>query len=126
MEIEADYRRKMLAKKFRQKLKIIQNIEMDEMDLKKALDRIRAEFRSDTESLAQSEAALSLPDDGAFVDGVSMTPTYQRGSQITLGFSLEDLQHEVQMTPLRRMSTSVTGFFRGIPGWFRRNYQQES
>ena len=35
MEIEADYRRKMLAKKFRQKLKIIQNIEMDEMDLKK-------------------------------------------------------------------------------------------
>lgn len=35
MEIEADYRRKALAKKFRQKLKIIQNIEMDEMDLKK-------------------------------------------------------------------------------------------
>ena len=52
-----------------------------------ALDRIRAEFRSDTESLAQSEAALSLPDDGAFADGVSLTPTYQRGSQITLGRS---------------------------------------
>ena len=50
-----------------------------------ALDRIRAEFRSDTESLAQSEAGLSLPDDGAFADGVSLTPTYQRGSQITLG-----------------------------------------
>uniref|UniRef100_T1I3H1 Uncharacterized protein n=1 Tax=Rhodnius prolixus TaxID=13249 RepID=T1I3H1_RHOPR len=36
------------------------SIEMDEMDLKKALDRIRAEFKSDTESIAQSEAAFSV------------------------------------------------------------------
>lgn len=35
---------------------MIQNSDMDDMDLKRALDRIRAEFKSDTESLAQSDA----------------------------------------------------------------------
>lgn len=35
---------------------MIHNADMDEMDLKRALDRVRAEFKSDTESLAQSDA----------------------------------------------------------------------
>ncbi|KAK6628412.1 hypothetical protein RUM43_002224 [Polyplax serrata] len=55
-EIEADYIRKKITKKFQKQLRTIQNSDMDEMDLKRALDRIRAEFKSDTESLAQSEA----------------------------------------------------------------------
>ncbi|XP_075210536.1 uncharacterized protein LOC142317877 [Lycorma delicatula] len=54
-EIEADYVRKKITRKFQKQLRMIQNSEMDEMDLKKALDRVRAEFKSDTESLAQSE-----------------------------------------------------------------------
>ncbi|CAH1407260.1 unnamed protein product, partial [Nezara viridula] len=54
-EIEADYIRKKITMKFKKQLKLIQNSEMDEMDLKKALDRVRTEFKSDTESIAQSE-----------------------------------------------------------------------
>ena len=34
-DIEADYQRKRIAKKFREKLACIQNSEMDEMDLRK-------------------------------------------------------------------------------------------
>lgn len=55
-EIEADYVRKKITKKFQKQLRMIQNSDMDDMDLKRALDRIRAEFKSDTESLAQSDA----------------------------------------------------------------------
>ncbi|XP_073979296.1 uncharacterized protein [Rhodnius prolixus] len=59
-EIEADFIRKKITRKFKKQLTLINNAEMDEMDLKKALDRIRAEFKSDTESIAQSEAAFSV------------------------------------------------------------------
>ncbi|XP_069695165.1 transmembrane inner ear expressed protein [Periplaneta americana] len=55
-EIEADYVRKKLTKKFKKQLHVIQNSEMDDMDFKRALDRVRAEIRSDTDSLAHSEA----------------------------------------------------------------------
>lgn len=55
-EIEADYIRKKITKKFQKQLRMIRNADMDDMDLKRALDRIRAEFKSDTESLAQSDA----------------------------------------------------------------------
>ncbi|XP_023707175.1 uncharacterized protein LOC111864276 isoform X2 [Cryptotermes secundus] len=58
-EIEADYVRKKLTKKFQKHLRVIQNSEMDDMDLKRALDRVRAEIRSDTDSLAHSEGTLS-------------------------------------------------------------------
>ncbi|KAJ8983638.1 hypothetical protein NQ317_019557 [Molorchus minor] len=34
-EIEADYMRKKLAEKFRQRLKLVQNQEMDDLDLQK-------------------------------------------------------------------------------------------
>mgnify|MGYP002716706112 CR=1 FL=1 len=54
-EIEADFIRKKITKKFRKRLRMIHNSDMDEMDLKRALDRVRAEFKSDTESLAQSD-----------------------------------------------------------------------
>ncbi|XP_021914479.1 uncharacterized protein LOC110827283 isoform X3 [Zootermopsis nevadensis] len=89
-EIEADYIRKKLAKKFRKQLRLIQNSELDNMDLKRGtvqprsdfhsrscavstvgrepqvpeiqdhpLDRVRAEIKSDTDSLPQSDVSLS-------------------------------------------------------------------
>ncbi|XP_014244843.1 uncharacterized protein LOC106664012 [Cimex lectularius] len=61
-EIEADYIRKKITRKFKKRLTMIHNTEMDEMDLKKALDRIRAEFKSDTESVAHSEYSVGSVD----------------------------------------------------------------
>ncbi|EZA54602.1 hypothetical protein DMN91_006732 [Ooceraea biroi] len=46
-EIEADYIRKKITRKFRRELSKINNKDMDEMDLQKALDRIRNEFDGD-------------------------------------------------------------------------------
>ncbi|EFN61770.1 hypothetical protein EAG_06946 [Camponotus floridanus] len=43
-EIEADYIRKRITKNFRNELSKISNTEMDEMDLQKALERIRSDF----------------------------------------------------------------------------------
>ncbi|XP_037957632.1 transmembrane inner ear expressed protein [Teleopsis dalmanni] len=40
-EIEADYQRKQITKKFREKLQQIKNSEMDDMDLHKALAYIK-------------------------------------------------------------------------------------
>ncbi|TMW54255.1 hypothetical protein DOY81_000678 [Sarcophaga bullata] len=40
-EIEADYQRKQITKKFREKLQQIKNSEMDDMDLQKALAYIK-------------------------------------------------------------------------------------
>ncbi|RZF41848.1 hypothetical protein LSTR_LSTR005310 [Laodelphax striatellus] len=54
-EIEADYIRKKITRKFQKQLRMIQDTEMDEMDLKKALDRVRAEFKTDIESIAHTE-----------------------------------------------------------------------
>ncbi|XP_055918020.1 transmembrane inner ear expressed protein [Eupeodes corollae] len=45
-EIEADYQRKQLTKKFREKLAQIKNSEMDNMDLQKALARIQSDYLS--------------------------------------------------------------------------------
>ncbi|XP_055386328.1 uncharacterized protein LOC129615234 [Condylostylus longicornis] len=50
-EIEADYQRKQLAKKFREKLSHIKNADMDEMDLPKALQVVQSEFLSTENSL---------------------------------------------------------------------------
>ncbi|XP_042233358.1 uncharacterized protein LOC121873721 isoform X2 [Homarus americanus] len=78
-EIEANYIRRQLARKFRRQLNIINNSEMDEMDLLKALERLRAELRADSGSLAQSEAfsTLSFTPTG--------TPTYRKGSELHIG-----------------------------------------
>ncbi|KAF5291414.1 hypothetical protein FQR65_LT01725 [Abscondita terminalis] len=46
-EIEADYQRKKIAMKFREKLKLIQNQEMDAMDLKR--DIIQEDLSKETE-----------------------------------------------------------------------------
>ncbi|XP_039299135.1 uncharacterized protein LOC111055148 isoform X2 [Nilaparvata lugens] len=54
-EIEADYIRKKITRKFQKQLRMIQDTDMDEMDLKKALDRVRAEFKTDIESIAHTE-----------------------------------------------------------------------
>ncbi|XP_037052265.1 transmembrane inner ear expressed protein [Bradysia coprophila] len=48
-EIEADFQRRKIAKKFREHLACIKNSEMDDMDLQKALERIRQDFLSDTQ-----------------------------------------------------------------------------
>ncbi|GAB1869684.1 Transmembrane inner ear expressed protein [Camponotus japonicus] len=53
-EIEADYIRKRITKSFRNELSKISNTEMDEMDLQKALERIRSDFE-DHESAITKE-----------------------------------------------------------------------
>ncbi|XP_011877836.1 PREDICTED: uncharacterized protein LOC105567518 [Vollenhovia emeryi] len=58
-EIEADYIRKRITKSFRNELSKISNTEMDEMDLQKALDRIRNEYKGDTSALAKECAEMA-------------------------------------------------------------------
>eukprot|EP00094_Tigriopus_californicus_P005311 TCALIF_05120-PA protein Name:"Protein of unknown function" AED:0.01 eAED:0.01 QI:33/1/1/1/1/1/3/92/153 len=64
-EIEANAKRRALLKDFRLKLKELKAADLDEMDYRRALDKLREEFKADNESLAQSEAIsiLSLCDD---------------------------------------------------------------
>ncbi|XP_012270333.1 uncharacterized protein LOC105694357 [Orussus abietinus] len=50
-EIEADYIRKKITRSFGKELTKIANNEMDEMDLRRALDRVKAEFDADVELL---------------------------------------------------------------------------
>ncbi|KAK9507230.1 hypothetical protein O3M35_007136 [Rhynocoris fuscipes] len=92
-EIEADYIRKKITRKFKKQLTMINNSEMDEMDLKKALDRIRAEFKSDTESIAQSEAAFSVCSGNSNVQTTTAnedrTTSYRKASE--LGIDIENL-----------------------------------
>ncbi|XP_072763708.1 uncharacterized protein [Anoplolepis gracilipes] len=57
-EIEADYIRKRITKSFRNELSKISNTEMDEMDLQKALDRIRNEFKGDESAIARECAEI--------------------------------------------------------------------
>ncbi|KAF2356485.1 Transmembrane inner ear expressed protein [Trinorchestia longiramus] len=84
-EIEANYARRKLTNKFWQELHVIQNTEMDEMDLLKALERLQLELYNEEESLAQSDAFSAL----------SFTPsgtTYRKGSEVNLGVSSSELQ----------------------------------
>ncbi|XP_065207489.1 transmembrane inner ear expressed protein-like isoform X1 [Planococcus citri] len=55
-EIEADYVRKQIAKKFRKQLNLIPDGEMDEMDLTKAVERVRFELMTDEEKDAELRA----------------------------------------------------------------------
>ncbi|XP_031352955.1 transmembrane inner ear expressed protein isoform X3 [Photinus pyralis] len=52
-EIEADYQRKKITVKFREKLKLIQNQEMDAMDLKRvlALEIIQEDLRNENRNI---------------------------------------------------------------------------
>lgn len=43
-DIEADYQRRIIARKFREKLEKIKNTEMENMDLPRALERIQSEI----------------------------------------------------------------------------------
>ncbi|XP_073827106.1 uncharacterized protein isoform X2 [Musca autumnalis] len=43
-EIEADYQRKQITKKFREKLQQIKNSDMDDMDLQKAIEYILSNY----------------------------------------------------------------------------------
>ncbi|XP_053649019.2 uncharacterized protein [Cherax quadricarinatus] len=107
-EIEADFIRRKLAKKFHRQLNIINNSEMDEMDLLKALERLRAELRADSGSLAQSEAfsTLSFTPTG--------TPTYRKGSELHLGVSLEELRLATdQVGPINNLRGRVSNIISG-------------
>ncbi|ODN06047.1 Transmembrane inner ear expressed protein [Orchesella cincta] len=90
-EIEGDYVRRRIMRKFRKRLKTIQNQELDEMDLKKALDKIRTELKSDTESLQQSDGLSGATLSSAGI-GAGQGSTYRRASQIQIDISLEDLR----------------------------------
>lgn len=89
-EIEADFIRKKITKKFEKQLRMIHNSDMDEMDLKRALDRVRAEFKSDTESLAQSEALSGATlSSGNFNMPGNETGSYRKASDIGKFFVLK-------------------------------------
>ncbi|KAF6210473.1 hypothetical protein GE061_013579 [Apolygus lucorum] len=83
-EIEADYIRKKITRKFTKQLKMIRNAEMDEMDLKKALDKIRSEFKTETESIIQPEDGLEQDEQDRFESG-----SYRKASDI--GVDIEEL-----------------------------------
>ncbi|KAJ1521943.1 hypothetical protein ONE63_002274 [Megalurothrips usitatus] len=104
-EIEADYVRKRITRKFQKQLRRIQNADMDDMDLKRALDRVRAEFKSDTESLAQSinsSANASVCNSPGGPRGGS----YRKASDI--GVSIEDL--------IERRNSSLGARFSSLVG----------
>ncbi|XP_015523394.2 transmembrane inner ear expressed protein [Neodiprion lecontei] len=64
-EIEADYIRNKITRRFRKELTNINNEEMDEMDLKRALDRVRARFDAETElQRQQKEVTYNEPTRG--------------------------------------------------------------
>lgn len=50
-DIEADYQRKKLAAKFRERLKLIQNQDMDSLDLKRALEIIQEDYKEANENI---------------------------------------------------------------------------
>ncbi|XP_066974345.1 uncharacterized protein [Macrobrachium rosenbergii] len=106
-EIEANFVRRNLAKKFHRQLKIIHNSEMDEMDLLKALERLRAELRADSSSIAQSEAfsTLSFTPTG--------TPTYRKGSEFNIGVSLEEIQLSTNQGPITNLRDRVSSVIAG-------------
>ncbi|XP_068217712.1 uncharacterized protein [Palaemon carinicauda] len=106
-EIEANFVRRNLAKKFHRQLRIIHNSEMDEMDLLKALERLRAELRADSCSIAQSEAfsTLSFTPTG--------TPTYRKGSEFNIGVSLEEIQLATNQGPITNLKDRVASVIAG-------------
>ncbi|XP_044759650.1 uncharacterized protein LOC123317276 [Coccinella septempunctata] len=50
-DIEADYHRKKLAEKFIERLRLIENQEMDTLDLKRALDIIQKDYLENQENI---------------------------------------------------------------------------
>ncbi|XP_052125411.1 uncharacterized protein LOC113205056 [Frankliniella occidentalis] len=87
-EIEADYVRKQITRKFQKQLRRIRNADMDDMDLKRARQRLRVQFKSDTESLAQSISS-SANASVCNSPGGPRGETYRKASDI--GVSIEDL-----------------------------------
>ncbi|XP_037903547.1 transmembrane inner ear expressed protein [Hermetia illucens] len=49
-DIEADYKRKRITRKFREKMALMKNSDMDGMDLQKALAKIQAEFLAEAKN----------------------------------------------------------------------------
>ncbi|XP_002090808.2 uncharacterized protein LOC6529841 [Drosophila yakuba] len=59
-EIEADYQRKQITKKFREKLQQIKNSEMDDMDLQKVCARIQSDYLSFQASMESMNAKQNV------------------------------------------------------------------
>lgn len=59
-EIMANARRKALLKNFRVKLTTLKSADLDDMDYRRALEKLREEFKADSESLVHSEAISIL------------------------------------------------------------------
>lgn len=145
-EIEADFRRKQLSKRFKQELKRIRNSELDVMDLRRgiykffsfnnkrvshfkfqstALDRVRADFHSDTESFCgnQSDVFSSLaqggvasPDDHSPVDSSgkniqSSDMKFQKSFLFSfLDYNVTQQWLEMQMSKLRTGAPLPKGY----------------
>ncbi|XP_014275210.1 uncharacterized protein [Halyomorpha halys] len=111
-EIEADYIRKKITMKFKKQLKLIQNSEMDEMDLKKALDRVRAEFKSDTESIAQSEVFSIVSTPRSLADSPPYCQSFRKTSEI--GINIDDLIEQQKEKKERAGRSRFTKFVDSI------------
>ncbi|KAK5641814.1 hypothetical protein RI129_010361 [Pyrocoelia pectoralis] len=72
-EIEADYQRKKIAVKFREKLKLIQNQEMDAMDLKRALEIIQEDLRNEHQNIDEQYLGKNRTCDKIGEKGHTMT-----------------------------------------------------
>ncbi|XP_058056867.1 transmembrane inner ear expressed protein [Anopheles bellator] len=66
-DIEADYQRKKLTRKFRERLDCMNNDVIDEMDLLRALERVREDYRAEQEKLASSKEVAENKDNQAIV-----------------------------------------------------------
>ncbi|EDS36093.1 conserved hypothetical protein [Culex quinquefasciatus] len=59
-DIEADYRRKRLTRKFRERLDCMNNTDIDEMDLLKALDRVRQQCLVEAQKSSRNEVVVNF------------------------------------------------------------------
>lgn len=66
-DIEADYHRKKLTRKFRERLDCMNNADIDEMDLIKALERVREEYAAEQERQQAGKEAAENKDNQAIV-----------------------------------------------------------
>lgn len=76
-EIEADYKRKKIATKFRKRLKIIRNQDMEGIDLQKALEII---IEADFKSHQKEDAAGFNPAENEKEQLIPTTTAFQRGN----------------------------------------------
>ncbi|XP_023343801.1 transmembrane inner ear expressed protein [Eurytemora carolleeae] len=54
-EIDANYKRRMLMRDFNARMKTLEHSELDDLDYRRALEKLRQDLKADSESIAQSE-----------------------------------------------------------------------